>query len=45
MLINKINNMKSSETIINDSILNASMLDEQYLIIRMKQSISIYDIQ
>ncbi|CAF1039299.1 unnamed protein product [Rotaria magnacalcarata] len=34
-----------SETIIDDSILNASMLDEQYLIVRMKQSMSIYDIQ
>jgi hypothetical protein len=34
-----------SETIINDCILNASMLDEQHLIIRMKQSMFIYDIQ
>ncbi|CAF5144933.1 unnamed protein product, partial [Rotaria sp. Silwood1] len=34
-----------SETIIDDSILNACMLDEQYLIVRMKQSILIYDIQ
>jgi hypothetical protein len=34
-----------SETIIDDSILNACMLDEQYLILRMKQSMLIYDIQ
>lgn len=34
-----------SETIINDSILNACMLDEQYLIVRMKQSMLIYDTQ
>jgi hypothetical protein len=34
-----------SETIIDDSILNTSMLDEQYLIVRMKQSLLIYDIQ
>jgi hypothetical protein len=33
------------ETIINDSILNACMLDKQYLIVRMKQSMLIYDIQ
>jgi hypothetical protein len=35
----------TSELIIDDSILNACMLDEQYLIIRMKQSMLIYDIQ
>ena len=34
-----------SETILDDSILNTCMLDEQYLIIRMKQSMLIYDIQ
>jgi hypothetical protein len=34
-----------SEMIIDDSILNACMLDRQYLIVRMKQSMSIYDIQ
>ena len=34
-----------SELIIDDAILNASMLDEQYLIVRMKQSMLIYDIQ
>ncbi len=34
-----------SEIILNDSILNACMLDEQYLIVRMKQSMLIYDIQ
>ena len=33
------------ETIINDSILNTCMLDEQYLIVRMKQSMLIYDIE
>lgn len=31
------------ETITNDSILNACMLDQQYLIVRMKQSMLIYD--
>ncbi|CAF2606921.1 unnamed protein product [Rotaria sp. Silwood2] len=36
---------EKSETIIDDSIFNACMLDEQYLIVRMKQSILIYDIQ
>ncbi len=36
---------RTSETIIDDSILDACMLDEQYLIIRMKQSMLIYDIQ
>ncbi|CAF0772424.1 unnamed protein product [Rotaria sordida] len=34
-----------SETIIDDSILNVCMLDEQYLLVRMKQSMLIYDIQ
>ncbi len=34
-----------SETIIDDSILNGCMLDEQYLIVRMKQSMLIYDIR
>ncbi len=36
---------EKSETIIEDSVLNVCMLDEQYLIIRMKQSMLIYDIQ
>lgn len=34
-----------STTILTDAVLNASMLDEQYLIVRMKQSMFIYDIQ
>ena len=34
-----------SEAIIDDCILNGCMLDEQYLIIRMKHSMLIYDIQ
>ncbi len=36
---------EKSETIIEDSVLNVCMLDEQYLIILMKQSMLIYDIQ
>jgi hypothetical protein len=36
---------EKSETMIDDYILNGCMLDEQYLIIRMKQSMLIYDIQ
>lgn len=34
-----------SETIVKDSILNTCMLDEQYLIVRMKQSMFIYELQ
>ena len=34
-----------SETITDDSILNTCMLDEQYLLVRMKQRMLIYDIQ
>lgn len=34
-----------SETITDDSIFNVCMLDEQYLLVRMKQSMLIYDIQ
>ena len=33
------------ETIVNEAILNVCMLDEQYLIVRMKHSMFIYDSQ
>ncbi|CAF0715539.1 unnamed protein product [Adineta steineri] len=39
------NQTGKSEIIIDNSILNACMLDEQYLIVRMKQTMLIYDIQ